>query len=72
MVLAGFDNGKFLALDIDEGDVAWDAFLTQPSGRTELDRMTDIDGVFGVIGNDVYVTGGEWQNRCVGGGNPGR
>ncbi len=57
MVLAGFDNGKFLALDIAEGDAAWDAFLTQPSGRTELDRMTDIDGAFGVIGNDVYVSG---------------
>ena len=56
-VLAGFDNGKFLALDIAGGDVLWDAFLSQPSGRTELDRMTDIDGAFGVIGNDVYLSG---------------
>lgn len=57
IVLAGFDNGKFMALGLDNGDVVWDAFLTQPSGRTELDRMTDIDGYFGVLGDDVYVSG---------------
>jgi len=56
MVLAGFDNGKFMAVSLNDGEVIWEVYLAQPSGRTELDRMVDVDGVFGVIGKDVYVS----------------
>jgi outer membrane protein assembly factor BamB len=56
-VLACFDNGKFMVLGLDDGETLWEANLTQQSGRTELDRMTDLDGAFGVVGNDVYVSG---------------
>ncbi len=56
-VLAGFDNGKFMVLSLSDGEALWEASMTQSTGRTELDRMTDIDGVFSVIGNDAYVAG---------------
>jgi len=55
-VLAGFDNGKFMAVSLTDGEIIWEMFLSQPSGRTELDRMVDVDGKFGVIGKDVYVS----------------
>ena len=56
-VLAGFDSGKFKVISLSDGEPLWEASMTQASGRTELDRMTDIDGAFGVIGNDAYVAG---------------
>lgn len=56
-VLAGFDNGKFMVISLADGEPLWEASMTQAAGRTELDRMTDIDGAFGVIGNDAYVAG---------------
>jgi outer membrane protein assembly factor BamB len=64
-VLAGFDNGKFMVLGLSDGEPLWEASMTQSTGRTELDRMTDIDGVFGVIGNDAYVAGVNGRTASV-------
>ena len=43
-VICGFANGKLVALNIITGDVLWDASVTLPTGRTDLERMVDIDG----------------------------
>ncbi|MFP4648548.1 MAG: outer membrane protein assembly factor BamB [Halorhodospira sp.] len=38
----GLQNGRLVALDIQEGRVHWEHAVTEPSGRTELERMADI------------------------------
>ena len=43
-VLSGFDNGRLLMLGINRGNVLWETTLAVPSGRTEVERMVDVDG----------------------------
>jgi outer membrane protein assembly factor BamB len=62
-VIAGFDNGRLLAVDLDSGDVIWDSMLAPPSGRSDLERLSDIDGRISVVGQDVYASG--YQGRIA-------
>lgn len=57
LVLSGFDNGKVLALNSGDGSVQWEATITPPHGRTELERLDDIDTAVRVSGQDVYTVG---------------
>lgn len=43
MVIAGYANGKLVALSIVDGKVIWEKRVAVPRGRTELDRLVDID-----------------------------
>lgn len=56
-VFAGFDNGRLAALNISSGDVVWEALLAPPSGRSDLERLSDIDGLISVVGQDLYAAG---------------
>lgn len=56
-VIAGFDNGRLVAVDIDSGDVEWEAMLSPPTGRSDLERLADIDGQISVVGQDLYAAG---------------
>jgi outer membrane protein assembly factor BamB len=56
-IIAGFDNGRLLAVDISTGDVQWESMLSPPSGRSDLDRLADIDGDIAVVGQDIYAAG---------------
>ncbi len=60
-VISGFDNGRLVAADLDTGDVIWEALLSPPKGRSDLDRLSDIDGAIAVVGQDVYAVG--YQGR---------
>jgi outer membrane protein assembly factor BamB len=62
-VIAGFDNGRLIAFDIDTGDIEWDSMLSLPSGRSDLDRLADIDGAIAVVGQDIYAAG--YQGRIA-------
>lgn len=57
LVLCGFDNGKVMAVSANDGSVQWEATITPPHGRTELERMDDIDTAIRVSGQDVYTVG---------------
>jgi len=62
-VIAGFDSGKVLAIDPRNGDVLWDAVVNAPHGRTELERLSDIDSPARVAGDDIFVVG--FQGRVA-------
>ena len=62
-VIAGFDTGRLLAADIDTGEIAWEVMLSPPQGRSDLDRLSDIDGALAVVGQDVYAIG--YQGRLA-------
>ena len=63
LVLCGFDNGKVLAVGLNTGDVAWETAVAPSRGKTELERLVDIDSRVRVIGNDVFVVG--FQGRAA-------
>jgi outer membrane protein assembly factor BamB len=54
-VIAGFDNGRIMALQQRNGDTIWEVTVAPPSGRSELDRLVDIDSAVKTIGNDIYA-----------------
>lgn len=53
--LAGFANGKLAALDTSTGFVAWERVIGESRGRSELERLIDLDGRFWVSGKTVYA-----------------
>lgn len=53
--LAGYDNGKLVALSLTDGKVIWEKSVAVPRGRTELERLVDIDADLQVIDNTVYA-----------------
>lgn len=56
-VIAGFDNGRLVAVNIGSGDIEWDTVLSPPSGRSDLERLADVDGKISVVGQDIYAAG---------------
>lgn len=54
-VLIGKSGGKLVKLELDRGLPLWETLVTRPSGRSELERITDIDVDPLVIGDRVYV-----------------
>lgn len=62
-VVCGFDNGKVVAYGDGNGDVLWETAVSPPRGKTELERLVDIDGALAVSGHDVFVAG--FQGRVA-------
>jgi outer membrane assembly lipoprotein YfgL len=54
-VIGGFDNGKLAALELKDGRPLWEVSVAVPQGRSELERMVDIDGDPVVVDDDIYV-----------------
>jgi len=57
VAVCGFDNGKVMAVNLADGSTAWETQIQVPSGKTEIERLADIDASAHVTGNDVYVVG---------------
>jgi outer membrane protein assembly factor BamB len=55
LVMVGFANGKLVALSMDSGLVAWEATVATPKGRTELERVVDIDAELKLVEGTVYA-----------------
>jgi outer membrane protein assembly factor BamB len=54
-VAVGFANGKLVALSLDNGAPNWEALITAPSGRTELERVVDIDAELKLVEGTLYA-----------------
>ncbi len=63
IAISGFDNGKVMAVSLTTGDTIWDTALASPHGRTELDRLVDIDSAVRVVGDNVFAAG--FQGRTA-------
>ncbi len=61
MVVAGFANGKLIALNPTTGAPLWEAKLATGEGKTELEKMIDVNSA--VMGHEVvYAT--SYQGRA--------
>ena len=63
LAISGFDNGRVLAVNVADGSTVWDSPVSPAHGRTELDRLNDIDAAVKVLGEDVFVVG--YQGRAA-------
>lgn len=54
-VIAGFANGKVAALTLANGFQIWETSIAIPQGRSELDRLVDVDANPIIVGDTVYV-----------------
>lgn len=63
VIIAGFANGKLVALGVRDGREIWSAVVAVPHGRTELQRIVDIDAD-PIISNGVLYAG-SYQGRLV-------
>ena len=55
MVISGYANGKLAAVSLFDGQLIWERSVAVPSGRTEIDRLVDIDADLVVIDDQIYV-----------------
>lgn len=62
-IYLGQANGKVAALSAATGELAWEVTVGMPQGRSELDRMIDVDADPLPLGDAVYVAG--YQGRAV-------
>jgi outer membrane protein assembly factor BamB len=42
-LIEGYDNGKLMALQLEDGKYVWESSVTIPKGRSEVERLVDID-----------------------------
>ena len=56
LVISGFDDGKLVAFEVDTGAMVWEAVVTRPTGRSEIERLVDLDGQFVIRDGVIYVS----------------
>ncbi|MCF7991248.1 MAG: outer membrane protein assembly factor BamB [Thiohalocapsa sp.] len=54
-VIVGFSGGRLVYIDLERGAPLWEVTVTPPRGRSELDRIADIDADPVVVDNIAYV-----------------
>lgn len=63
LAIAGLSNGKVIALDTRRGLPVWEQRVAIPQGRSELERVVDIDGGLLLSGGTLYVA--TYQGRAA-------
>lgn len=63
VAIAGFGNGRVVALDLENGGVRWEARVAIAQGRSEIDRIVDIDGSMLMVGPVVWAV--SYQGRLA-------
>ncbi|MCP3670700.1 MAG: outer membrane protein assembly factor BamB [Gammaproteobacteria bacterium] len=64
-VICGFASGKLISFDLESGQQMWESTIAVPTGRSELERMVDIDGDPVVHSGMVYVATYQGQLAAV-------
>lgn len=52
---SGFDSGRVMAFSLKDGTTQWDKSVSPPAGKSEIDRLVDVDSYVNVVGTDVYA-----------------
>ena len=62
-IFVGLADGRLIAISPDDGEVIWDVALSVPSGRSEIQRLVDIDGDTELYGRVLYAS--SFQGRVA-------
>ncbi len=63
LAVAGLSSGRVIAVDTQRGLPIWEQRVAVPQGRSELDRMVDIDGNLLLSGSTLYAV--SYQGRVA-------
>lgn len=66
LILDGYASGKLLALRFEDGKQEWEAVIAIPHGRSEIERLVDIDSTPVIKGDTAYVSGYQGGIASVG------
>lgn len=62
-IFVGLADGRLIAISPDNGEVVWDVALAIPAGRSEIQRLVDIDGDAQIYGRVLYAA--SFQGRIA-------
>lgn len=62
-IFAGLADGRMIAISPEDGEVIWDVALAIPTGRSEIQRLVDIDGDAELYGRVLYAA--SFQGRIA-------
>jgi len=54
-VVAGFDNGRVGAYALRDGQTRWENVISPARGRTEVERLSDVDSPINIVDQDIYA-----------------
>jgi outer membrane protein assembly factor BamB len=63
-VVAGYPNGKLIALDLDDGKLTWEVSVSLPHGATELERIADVAGLPVIDGTTICAAAFQGKIAC--------
>lgn len=55
-LVTGFANGKLMAFSANDGTLFWERRIARPQGRSDIERVVDIDGQPIIAGRILYTT----------------
>ena len=62
-IFAGLADGRLIAISPENGEIIWDVALAVPTGRSEIQRLVDIDGDAQLYGRVLYAA--SYQGRIA-------
>jgi len=62
-IFVGLEDGRLIAISPENGEVIWDVALSIPTGRSEIQRLVDIDGDAELYGRVLYAA--SFQGRVA-------
>ncbi len=62
-IFSGLDNGRLVALDLLDGHAVFDIPIASAGGRSELERLVDIDGHSVIVDDTLYIA--SYQGKAV-------
>ena len=62
-ILLGLDDGKVAALANDSGNLLWQSVLVYATGRSEIERLVDIDA--NLLVDDAYIYAASYQGKLA-------
>jgi outer membrane protein assembly factor BamB len=69
LIYVGYDDGTVVALRETDGLRAWEQRVAEPDGRTELDRVADVDGEIQVGTDEVFAASFHQQLMAISAAN---
>ncbi|PIV33891.1 MAG: outer membrane protein assembly factor BamB [Lysobacterales bacterium CG02_land_8_20_14_3_00_62_12] len=54
-IYAAYDNARVVALRASDGVLLWEQTISRAEGRTELERMNDVDGEIQIVDDVIYA-----------------
>ena len=61
----GFANGKLVAIDNTTGQVRWETRIAQPEGRTDIERLVDVQGQVKQAQGMLFVNSYQGQTHAL-------